>query len=262
MGKFDGVLLATDWDGTFFYKGSLFEENIKALHYFENNGGKFTVCSGRYSDFLKGFLDKVPFNTYTICYNGAYIVDLHTDEVLYEGFCDEHIFDILDDIVSNNFPYETINIYDSLSKEPTPYTYEEYIKEKNHLKKLNIYKVLLRADNSENGKMGAELANRIELYDYIAVQSWDLSLEILKRENAKGRAIRRLAEKLDSKLTVAVGDYENDLDMIIEADVGYAVDNAIQKLKEAADRTTVHVEESAIAKVIYDIEKDIDKGLI
>ena len=59
MGKFDGILLATDWDGTFFYEGSLLEENIKALHYFEKNGGKFTVCSGRYSDFLKGFMDKV-----------------------------------------------------------------------------------------------------------------------------------------------------------------------------------------------------------
>ena len=258
MGKFDGILLASDWDGTFFYNNRLFEENIKALRYFEENGGKFTVCSGRYSDFLKTFMDKVPFNTYTICYNGAYIVDLNSEEVLYEGFCDENLFNILDFIVENNLAFDTINIYDSSSKDPIPFTYEEYINKKDGLKLKKIYKVLLRGNDIPSVTNAVNFIKKSELYDYYAVQSWNLSLEILKRDNAKGRAIRRLGEKIGAKLIIAVGDYENDLDMIKEADIGYAVGNAIEIIKSAADRVTVPVTESAIANIIYEIEKDID----
>ena len=46
--------------------------------------------------------------------------------------------------------------------------------------------------------------------------------------------------------------------MIKEADIGYAVGNAIEIIKSAADRVTVPVTESAIANIIYEIEKDID----
>ena len=31
MGKFDGFLLASDWDGTLFYKGAIPEKNLKAI---------------------------------------------------------------------------------------------------------------------------------------------------------------------------------------------------------------------------------------
>ena len=259
MGKFDGILLATDWDGTFF-SGRLFDKNIEALEYFEKNGGKFTVCSGRYADFLKKFVDEVPFNTYVTCYNGAYIADLKTDEVIYEGFCDERLFDILDEIVYQNLPYSSINVYDADSSEPTPYTFEEYHAEKQTLKDKKIYKVLLRADTTELNNIGKDYIDKMPLYDYIAVRSWDLSLEILKRENAKGAALRRLAKKLGARLTVAVGDYENDIDMIMAADVGYAVENATEALKQVADRFTCSVENSAIASVIYDVERDLDNN--
>ena len=261
MGKFDGVLLVTDWDGTFFQE-KIFEENIKALRYFEENGGAFSVCSGRYSDFLKGFKEDVPFNTYTICYNGAYIVDLNNNDVLFRGFCDSHLFDILDTIVSKKIEYETINVYDDSCSEPTAYTYDEYLKLRDELKKRNIYKVLLRAESVTKGTKGALEANKLELYDYIAVRSWGLSLEFMKKENAKGAAVRRLADKLGSKLIVAVGDYENDIDMLKAADVAYAVENAIDEVKRIADRVTVGVTESAIAHIIYDIERDIDNKVI
>ena len=261
MGKFDGILLVSDWDGTFF-KEKVFDENIKALRYFEDNGGAFSVCSGRYSDFLRAFKDEVPFNTYTICYNGAYIVDLNTNEILYQGFCDSHLFDIIDDVIEQKLEYKTINVYDDANSEPTAYTYDEYLEAKPELKSRNIYKVLLRAESDLKGTEGAIAANKLNLYDYIAVRSWGLSLEFMKRENSKGAAVRRLADKLGSKLIVAVGDYENDIEMLKAADISYAVENAIDEVKRIADRQTVRVNESAIAHIIYDIEKDIDNKTI
>ena len=55
---------------------------------------------------------------------------------------------------------------------------------------------------------------------------------------------------------VGIGDWENDLSMIEEADIGYAVANACEELKAAADRITVSVNENAIAKIIDDLDKE------
>ena len=67
MGKFDGILIATDWDGTFFSNNQLFDKNLEAIRYFQDNGGSFTLCSGRAHSFLKSYYDRVKPNTYAIC---------------------------------------------------------------------------------------------------------------------------------------------------------------------------------------------------
>lgn len=256
MGKFDGILIASDWDGTLYFENKLFDDNIKAIRYFQENGGKFTVCSGRYYNFLKQFSNDIDINTYTICYNGAYIVDMKTDEVIYEGFCDDYVYTIIDNLIALNLNYKWISFYTGSEAEPVQYEIEDYLKIKEEIRKKKCYKVLLRSDTPEHAQEGVEAANNMDLRDYIAVRSWNISLEIMKKENAKGAAIRRLADKLGAKLVVAVGDYENDLEMIKDADIGYAVANAIDTLKEAADRITVHANQSAIARVIEDIEKE------
>ena len=60
-------------------------------------------------------------------------------------------------------------------------------------------------------------------------------------------------------MLVGVGDYENDLTLIRDADIGYAVENATSSLKAIADRVTVSVNECAIAKIIEDLEREFAK---
>ena len=55
--------------------------------------------------------------------------------------------------------------------------------------------------------------------------------------------------------TVAVGDYSNDVSMLLAAGVGVAVANATPDAKAAADVVTVSNEDHAIARVIRDIEE-------
>ena len=52
MGKFDGILLCSDFDGTFASNGVPIEANMKAIKYFRENGGLFTLASGRNYEFL------------------------------------------------------------------------------------------------------------------------------------------------------------------------------------------------------------------
>ena len=83
-----------------------------------------------------------------------------------------------------------------------------------------------------------------------------IGLEFINRESDKGGAVRFLKERTGADLLVTVGDYENDIPMLEEADIGYAVANAIDEVKAAADRVTEWKNsEGAVAEIIGEIEK-------
>ena len=111
MGKFDGIFFATDFDGTLYYDSKISGENLKAIEYFTSNGGKFTVCSGRYYQFLQNFSSYLKVNTYLICYNGAYIIDLKSGEVLHKGFCDGYLFELIDTLIAGGKKEKTPLIF-------------------------------------------------------------------------------------------------------------------------------------------------------
>ena len=256
MGKFDGILLCSDWDGTLYCDGDISSENTKAIRYFQENGGKFTICSGRYFEYLRQFEHLVHPNTYVACYNGGLVIDMDTGNVIHESFCDGYLFEIVDEVLKFGVPILSINIYDSESKAPRTFSVEEYRAELEGLKALKHYKILLRTDEPENGIKLYSLANQLELRDYIAVRSWNVSLEIMKLENAKGSAIRRIGAAIGARLTVGVGNFDNDIELIRAADIGYAVADSPDHIKKIADRIAPNSTDSAIARVIYEIERD------
>ena len=46
MGKFDGILICTDLDGTLLKNDkSVSEENLRAIEYFKREGGRFTFVT-------------------------------------------------------------------------------------------------------------------------------------------------------------------------------------------------------------------------
>ena len=256
MGKFDGVVIATDFDGTFYCNREIKEENLEAIRYFTENGGKFTVCSGRGHRFLLDFEPKLPINTYTIAYNGARIVDTETEAVIYKEFCDRHLFDILDRIVQDALPYlnATFSIERDGEDVTVVCTMEEYVALKDSLMKEDVYKVVLRAPDEASALRGVETVNGYELFDYIAVRSWNISLELMPRSNAKGAALKRIKALLGANLAIGVGDYENDIELIKDADIGYAVDNSCPKLFEYADRIAPNADGCAIAYIIRSLD--------
>lgn len=69
----------------------------------------------------------------------------------------------------------------------------------------------------------------------------------------KGYSAHRVKEIVGAKTLICVGDYVGDISMLKEADISYAVENAVDKLKAVADRVTVHAKDGAIARIIEDI---------
>ena len=57
MSKFDCYLVASDLDGTFLgANSSLLDKNLNAIRYFIENGGIFTISTGRDEQVLKMIL--------------------------------------------------------------------------------------------------------------------------------------------------------------------------------------------------------------
>jgi hydroxymethylpyrimidine pyrophosphatase-like HAD family hydrolase len=136
-------------------------------------------------------------------------------------------------------------------------TIEEFIKDRENYESRNLYKIFFHFTSADMALKAKKILSEFDMRDYIAVRSWDISLEIIKKENAKGCAIKRLKEALGVKTVIAAGDYENDIEMLKAADIGYAVENATEDLKAVADRITVHAKDSALAKIISDIELEL-----
>ena len=256
MGKFDGILLTSDWDGTLCYNGEVSKKNIDAINYFMENGGKFSVCSGRYLSFFDQFSGIIKPNTYLVTLNGALIIDPETKEKLHEGFCDKFLFDIIQKVLDSGIEFLNINFY-LPDSEPIQLTKEEYLSVKKDYMNAKIYKILFRFPSEEIALKAKALLLSSDMRGYTAMRSWNISLEIMKSEHGKDMAIRRLKEALGVKTVVSVGDFENDIEMLKTADIGYAVGNATEELKSVADKITVSAESAALAKVISDIEKNL-----
>lgn len=65
----------------------------------------------------------------------------------------------------------------------------------------------------------------------------DRSVEVVNGKASKGNAVHILADYLgvDLKEILAIGDHQNDIEMLSEAGIGVAVANATHEVKQAAD---------------------------
>ena len=76
LGKFEGVLLASDFDDTLVGSDcEVSRGNREALEYFVREGGRFTVSTGRAHRTFAPYVDAAPINAPVILSNGALLYD-------------------------------------------------------------------------------------------------------------------------------------------------------------------------------------------
>ena len=82
--------------------------------------------------------------------------------------------------------------------------------------------------------------------------SADENLEIYSKNAGKGNALLHLAAQLgiDPAQTIAVGDSENDSDMIKKAGLGLAMENACPELKTLAGAVVCHNTEHVVDYIL------------
>ena len=270
MGKFEGILICTDLDGTLYRNDkSVSEENKKAIEYFKSEGGYFTFVTGRMPYTAIPVYEEVCPNAPVGCINGGGVYDFQKQEYIWKVTLEESFVELVE-AVDVNVP--------GVGIQPNAF-HELYFSKDNPAMKW--FRAITGAPNlkADYRNMDCELAkvvfgtlNEDEMSEMIAVlnthplaekfdfiRSEKSLYEILPKGIGKGTAVEKLCQHLgiQQRKTIAIGDYFNDISMFETAGVAIAVENACPEAKEAADFVTVSNEEDAIARVIYDLEKGV-----
>lgn len=263
MGKFDGILICSDFDMTMGIHGVVTEGNRKAIRYFQENGGRFTIISGRHPLFLKEHQDGFRVNAPLSGYNGALIIDENSGEVLYSGGRRDTLALDLAERVWNEYPLtRALVLHDKAGTSPTCHRMEREncvrtVAELRAVCQLPLYNMLCVCKEDEQTAKLKDLLLSLAPDCFEIARSWSKGVEIICREDTKGQAALRIKEMVGAKLLVTVGDYENDSSMLEAGDISYAVENALPNVKAAAKRQTVHFEDHAIAAIIADLEREL-----
>lgn len=267
MGKFDGILICTDLDGTLYKNDkTISRENKNAIEYFKSEGGYFTFITGRLPYYsLSAYNDAKPNAPYG-CANGGGVYDGKAEKYIWTYEMPRNALELVKHI-DNSFSDVGIQVclFDKTYFVRDNDTTEKFRKTTGlpHLvcNREDICEPIAKlifSSGCESTLFDIErsLKSHSLSSEFDFVRSSRTLFEVLPKGATKGLSLSKLVEylKTDSKKTVAIGDYNNDISMFKSANLGIAVSNACPDALKEADYVTVSNEEHAIAKVIYDLE--------
>lgn len=266
--KFDGILLCTDIDSTLTEpENKISKDNLDAIEYFTRNGGTFTVATGRIPYTIPEILYQY-ISVPVVCQNGSAIFDLQTRKYISYKELDRKAIDITKEI-SEKFPTSGIEYYRLFdlafvksNKATQRHIETEQVTCAKHftcaLDQVEgpIIKVLFAQEPEETDAIYEFYKNSPYQKEYSLVKSHMWYYEIFRNDVNKGKALKELCEMtgFNFKNVIAVGDNDNDIEMVKFAGLGYAVKNATDNLKKVADKVTKRSNaQSAVAEIIYNI---------
>ncbi len=273
MGIYSDVLLTVDYDRTLTARDSTIpERNLTAIRYFIENGGAFTVNTGRSVPMTAVFRDKVPVNAPLLLYNGSAAYDPNENQL---SFCHAINLDMVDTVrkCQELFPDLTVEVQGVGAH----YIFEEnpmWVAFSNHqpcanrivklgedigpFLKFTLYGEFRDVTVADMFEGSAEERARMDQVERLLNQHFGAYCEVFRAAtriidiHAKGvskiRSARELQERLGRKILVCVGDAHNDIPMLDGADYAYAPSDGV-----IADRyeTVCECGEGAVADVIY-----------
>lgn len=248
------TLYITDLDGTLLRSDtSLSEYTVKTLNALIENGTLFTYATARSFASASPLVKSLRLSCPAIVFNGVFIVDPRTGKRLVENTYSEECRRMARELfISENIAplvYSHINGEERVS----------YLE--NRLDDVKNYVNSRRGDKRLRpvGNYGSLFEG--EIFYFTVIDPRDVSMldkvftaengfsrnvqkdtyddmiwyEIYDRSASKANAVRQLAELVHADETVCFGDNYNDISMIRAADIGVAVENAVDALKSAAN---------------------------
>lgn len=267
----DIKLISLDLDGTLLdSRKRLSAGNLQALKACIARGVQIVPTTGRTVDGVPAVVKEIPGVRYAIATNGAIIYDMKEEKIIDRRMLDHSkalsILHILEEYPVMYDPYingrgiteeKFFNHMDNfgltkelqdmvrITRDVVPNIIRFVEENDSPIEKINMF----FADPSLKSQIRERLN---EISDIIITSSIPLNLEINHPEATKGKGILRLAEYLgiSREETMAFGDGENDLSMIIEAGIGVAMENGMDFLKANADYITKSNDEDGVAAAI------------
>lgn len=247
------VLFITDMDGTLLPTNKkLNPKDLAAIEKFRHLGGTFTVATGRSIQSATQYFIDLKLNTEpVIVCNGSGIFDCKQKNFSWQKYVDNSAYDIVKKLFEQ-FP----SIGGEVSLDNKILVPRMSLKEQYHLdisykgmyEQINYdnipkdkwCKFLFAGEKEEIDLMEKYVSENIYC-DLTFVRSSPLFFEILPNDCSKGKALQTMREiySMNDWTFVGCGDFDNDLEMIQIADIGFAPANAQECVKKAADHITV-----------------------
>ena len=278
MGKFTGVLLASDFDNTLVYTEEALrtgspvppvpEKNRAALRYFMAEGGRFAIATGRAMAAFQRYVDMVPMNAPGVVCNGAALYDFQKGDYLDAAVLDESSRARGQEIL-DRFPGAAVEAY-HIGNTIHAVRPNDIVRQHERLTQaavtempslldvpLPIGKLLWEAEHETLEGIAAYIRSQPWAGDYELIFSGKLLLEMTAKGASKGGMVRRLARHLGIAMdhVYCVGDEANDISMLTAAAQGFAPANCIPAVRDCGAVIVSHAREGALADVVAILDK-------
>ncbi|MEI8376901.1 MAG: Cof-type HAD-IIB family hydrolase [bacterium] len=253
-------LLALDIDGTILKKDYTLSQNVKnAVKKAVNVGVKVVLVTGRMHSATTFIAEELELDAPIITYSGALVQDLQ------KVFCQNLIPDSLAKQVFKElrtFDVQT-NLYieDEIFSEVETDTLIEYCEKRKLQYKIKSFDEFINIQANKILAIGKtpEATNEVLEYlqskfpnDLCVVKSLPTFCEIISKDASKGKAILYLAKNwgIQPDEIMAVGDQDNDIELLKAAKVKVAMGNATEGLKAVANYIAPSVEDDGVVDAI------------
>ena len=261
LGKFDGVLLVSDFDDTLYGDGpAVSAGNRRAIEYFTREGGRFTVATGRARLTFQDYAQCVPINAPVILSNGSALYDFAAGKMVYETYLPIRARDDLRQVVAAipAIGFEAYHGDDIYAYNPNEVTRRHLERARATAREVPIQemplpwgKVILQQERSILEEVQRYIMDRWSgLYE--AIFSSTVLLELTRKGSSKGGMVRYLAALLDidPKHVYCVGDNQNDIPMLEVSAIPFAPANCAKEVKEWGPRLVRSCEEDGVAEIV------------
>ncbi len=244
---FSKVLIVTDLDGTLLDdEKNIAEDDLQAIAEFRAGGGLFAAATGRGVAMAQRVIGLLGIDFPCVIFNGAGVYDFGAEKFLWHSdmpvisndyirMLEKEFPDIGVEILHEKQVYVTDNnqtVVEHMAFEQLIPTYAalEEIPDEGRFKVLIAYP-------PEKMQSVIDFTNKHCCGGVNWVHSSPMYYEMLPEGISKAAGVKKLIEimGLHDRFVVAAGDYGNDRAMIADADLGVAVANALDSVKEAAD---------------------------
>ena len=257
-----------DFDGTLYREDhTISQTNKRAIKEFTKAGGKFVVSTGRLFSAIYPKLEELELEGDVIVYQGGGIFDIKSKKQIFGKYFDKddtvavlkYIESLGEDytpmVYLNDTPYcqefnEAVGTFINICAvgyEVTHKPLSQFVEESDYMP----IKVIILADDEHCKKFVSEARG---LFPQLSImRSHQLVVEAITKGINKGEAVKWLCDKYGISVdeAIAMGDSENDIEMIKTAGLGIAVGNAMEPVKQAADFVADTNDNDAVAQVIY-----------
>lgn len=246
-------LLVCDYDGTLVDDNkNVSKATLDSINGFIERGGIFVVCTGRMTSGIDYLLKGFGLNCLLASFNGAELVDLKTDKVLYRYPIDNktciEVFKFLENYKDLNVQCYPGRVF--MAREENEWTkwYSKVMKTEVVIKnpvseyleesKASSNKILVFDDSKKLDRVFLPLKEKFSNLEVI--RSNDVQIDINLKNVNKGTACENIAKYFSLSVddVLAVGDAGNDIPMLKSAGFSVAMGNASDEVKNLCDAVT------------------------